>query len=301
MHHIIITSYNEPKSTLRAVKAVLGQKIKGEFKVVVVDPFPEVGEFLKKEIKSKNFEFYPDPGEGKGYALNLLFQEYGSNNPDDLFIMTDGDVYVSGNAVEEIQKVFIDKSVGCVTGRPISVDGRDNKYGLWSKIVFAGIDKARRKLARKKIFFECSGYLFAIRKGIISDFPLGTSEDSIIPYLFWKKGFFVGYAPKAEVYVKNPSNWKDWVNQKVRNIKAHENLTKMFPEMPRTKSFFNEIKEGALFAIRYPKNLRELNWTVQLYLARLYIYFKAFKELRQKNTYRDGWREVEIASTKPLD
>jgi len=130
---------------------------------------------------------------------------------------------------------------------------------------------------------------------------LETSEDSIIPYLFWKKGYLIDYADKAKVYVKNPSNWKDWLNQKVRNVKAHENLNKIAPEMPRTKSLMNEIKEGAFFAIRQPKNLKEFFWVIQLYFARLYLYIKTFKELKKKEAYKDGWRETEIESTKPLD
>ena len=94
---------------------------------------------------------------------------------------------------------------------------------------------------------------------------------------------------------------KDWVNQKVRNIKAHENLNKIAPDMPRTKSLFNEIKEGGLFALVFPRNIKEFFWTIQLYFARLYIYLKAFKDLKKKKSYRDGWRETEIESTKPLD
>jgi len=301
MIHILITSYKEPKSTLRAVKLFLNQKIKQPHEVIVVDPFPEVEKFLKKEIKSKKLKFYLDPGEGKAYALNLLFQELGSQDPKDIFILTDGDVYTSKNSISEILKIFEDEKIGCVTGRPISIDSRKTKYGLWAKVAFAGIDKARTKFAKKRQFFECSGYLFAIRKGVIADFPTKTSEDSIIPYLFWKKGYKIGYAPKAEVYVQNPSNWKDWLNQKIRNIKGHENLTKIAPDMPRTKSLFNEIKEGALFAITLPKNPREMAWTLQLYFARLYLYFKAFRELKQKKKYSDGWRENEIESTKPLD
>ena len=70
--------------------------------------------------------------------------------------------------------------------------------------------------------------------------------------------------------------------------------------MPRTKSLFNEIKEGALFAILQPRSLKEFFWVLQFYFARLYIYMKAFKELRKKS-YKDGWRETEIKSTKPLD
>jgi len=301
MIHIIITSYKEPKSTLRAVNTFLAQDIPDEFKIIVVDPFPEVETFLKENVKDKRVSFFLDPGEGKGYALNILFQEMYSKNKNDVFILTDGDVYVSDNTVNEIINCFKDENIGCVTGKPVSIDSRDTKYGLWSDIVFAGIDRVRKRLSREKKFFECSGYLFAIRNGVITEFPTETSEDSIIPYLFWEKGYKIAYAKKAEVYVKNPNHWKDWANQKVRNIKSHENLNKIAKNMPRTKSLFNEIKEGGLFAIRQPRTFKEFMWVMQLYGARLYIYMRAFYELSRKKSYADGWRETEIESTKPLD
>ena len=82
-----------------------------------------------------------------------------------------------------------------------------------------------------------------------------------------------------------------WTRQKIRNIKAHENLTKLAPDMPRTKSFFNEIKQGLLFSLFYPKNLREVFYTFLMFPARAYIYLKSFYELKFKNKeYADGWR-----------
>ena len=301
MIDVIITSYKEPKSTVRAVKAFLSQKVKEELRIIVVDPFIETEEYLKKEIKDKRVIFFLDQGEGKSLALNQIFQEFGSNNKEDLFILTDGDVYVSKDSLKEIINQFKDKKVGCITGKPVPIDERNSKYGYWAHFVFSGIHRARKIYSEKKQFFECSGYLFAIRKGVILDFPKETSEDSIIPFLFWKKGYKIAYADKADVYVKNPSNWKDWLNQKVRNIKAHENLNKIAPDMPRTKSFFNEIKNGWFFLFIFPKNLKELWWTIQLYFARVYIYIKAFYELKLKKEYKDGWRDTEINSTKTLD
>lgn len=301
MIDIIIASYNEPKAALRAVNTFLNQNIKQDFRITVVDPFQEVGDFLNKNIKDKRFNFFLDPGEGKNYALTILFQEYGSNSQDDIFILSDGDVYVSPNAVEEILKAFKDPKVGCVSGRPMPVEDRKTKYGYWPHLLFDGVDKVRKRLSSQGEFFESTGYLQAIRKGVIFECPEGTSDDNIIPYLFWKKGFKLKYIPKAKVYVKNPSNWKDWVNQKIRNIKAHENIDVVASDLPRMKTFSNEIKEGVLFALTYPKNLKELFWTIQLFIARLYIYLKAFKEIKQKKHYKDGWRETEIASTRPLD
>jgi len=298
MIYIIITSYKEPNATKNAVEAFLKQKIAQEFKIVVVDPFLETEQFLKANINDKRIEFFLDPGEGKSYALNLILEMLYSENKDDIFVFSDGDVYVSNNALEEITKAFGNLQIGCVTGKPVSIDSRKTKYGYWSHFLFDGIHKVRKKLSAQKKFLECSGYLFAIRNGIISSFPIETSEDSIIPYLLWKKAYKIYYADKAEVYVKNPSNWKDWTNQKIRNIKGHENLNKIAPDMPRTKSFFNEIKQGLLAWIIYPKNIKEFFWTIELYFARLYLYLRAFKELKQQKFYQDGWREVEMKSTR---
>jgi cellulose synthase/poly-beta-1,6-N-acetylglucosamine synthase-like glycosyltransferase len=300
MIDIIIASYKEPEATLRAVKAFLQQEISQEFRIIVSDPFPEVKEFLKKNIKDKRVGFFLDPGEGKSYALSLLFEKLGGSR-DDIFILTDGDVFVSENSVKDILDAFEDEKVGCVTGKPVSVDSRDTKFGYWSNLLLSGIHKVRKKLSDEGRFFECSGYLFAMRKGVIDEFPIDVSEDSVIPYLFWRKGYKIKYAEGAEVYVKNPDNLQDWKNQKIRNIKGHENLDKLYPDMPRTKSFWNEIKYGFLYALFYPRNLKEFYWTLGLYSARLGIYSQAFKEMREKEVYSDGWRETDIESTKPLD
>jgi cellulose synthase/poly-beta-1,6-N-acetylglucosamine synthase-like glycosyltransferase len=301
MIDIIVTSYNEPKATLKAVTTLLIQLKKREGRIIVVDPFPEVEAFIKKNIKDPRIIFYPDPGEGKSYALNLLFQEYGSQNKDDLFIMTDGDVYVSDNALDEIINLFQDKKIGCVTGHPVALDNRATQFGFWAHLFFEGIHRARTALNRKRSFFECSGYLFAIRKGLILDFPLETSEDSIIPYLIWKKGYRIAYASEASVYVKNPATWEEWLMQKTRNVKAHEQLSILAPDMPRTKSLFNEIKWGAIFALTYAKTPKEYWWLMKAYGARLYLYYRAFKEIKAKK-YEDGWRSNEsLTTTRTLD
>jgi cellulose synthase/poly-beta-1,6-N-acetylglucosamine synthase-like glycosyltransferase len=301
MIDIIITSYNEPKATLRAVNTFLEQPTSHDFRIIVCDPFPEVKDFLKQNLTDKRVGFFLDPGEGKSYALNLLLEKLNTSNDEDIFIFTDGDVHVSENTINEIKKAFEDPEVGCITAKPVSINERNSKYGYWSHLLFEGIHKVRKKLSNQKKFFECSGYLFAMRKSVIHDFPLDSSEDSIIPYLFWKKGYKIKYVPEVEVYVKNPTTQEDWENQKIRNIKGHENLSKLYPEMPRTKSFWNEVKHGAFFALVYPRSPREFKWTLDLYKARLGIYKKAFKDLKKQEVYSDGWREKETETTRTLD
>jgi len=302
MIDIVIHSFNEPKATLRAVKAFLEQPIPAEFRIIVVDPFPEVKEFLKQNLKDKRIGFFLDPGEGKTYASNMLLGKIKSDNKDDVIIFSDGDVYPGNMAVSEIMERFKDPEIGCVTGRPITTDLRSMKYGYWSKLLYEGAHRVRKNLDKEKQFFQCSGYLFAIRKPLLQEIPPDVPEDAIIPFMAWKKGYKIAYADKAEVFVKYPDNWKDWLNQRVRTIKAHENIDKLYPDMPRTKSFWSEIKHGLLFSMFFPRSLKEFYWTLNLYYARLYIYYLSFKEARKKEeAYDPGWRETEIKSARPLD
>ena len=125
--YVIITSYNEPKATERAVNAFLNQEledeIKREMKVIVVDPFPEVEEYIVEKFKEEErVEFFLDPGEGKSYALNLLFENLSSESKDEIIIMCDGDVYVEKDAVIKILKEFEDEGVGVVTGKICSLN-----------------------------------------------------------------------------------------------------------------------------------------------------------------------------------
>ncbi len=305
MLNIIITSYKEPKATIKAIKSFLSQDIREKYKIVVADPFSEIEEILKKEFPKefgKKIQFFLDPGEGKSYALNRILEQIYSKDTNEIIILTDGDVYVCRNSVNDILEAFKDEKIGCVTGKPTSIDSREKMLGFWSHLLLDGIDNTRKLLSSRKRFFECSGYLFAIRNGVLQGFPLEASEDSIIPYLFWQKGYKIKYVPRAEIYVKNPGNWNDWKLQKIRNIKGHENLNSLVKNMPRTKSFWNEVKYGTLFALKYPKNIKELFFTSVLFAARFYIYLLSFYELKlRKKSYKDGWRIKKTKSTSLLD
>ncbi len=289
MISIIITAFKEPK-TGKAIESFLNQKIKEKCEIIVSAPDTETQNIVKKYKKVRLFK---DPGKGKSYAINLLLEKV----KGDIIILSDGDVYVSENSVNEVLKKLEDKSVGCVTGRPVPVEDKKTKYGYWANFLFDSAHKLRKKLSDKKFFLECSGYLWAFRKGIIKSFPLDVAEDTIVPYFFWEKGYKIGYAEKALVFVKNVDNWKDWVSQKVRTSRAHETVGKYvdIKKTPRTKNIFNETK-GILSIFSYPKSVKESFWMLELFIARLYMWGIVFYEVYLKKKYhQDNWKRVESA------
>ncbi len=291
---LVITAFKEP-AIGKAIESALNQKTNKKYEIIVSAPDEETLNVAKKYAnKNKNLKVFQDPGKGKSYALNIIFDKIKS----DILILTDGDVYISDNTIEEISNIFLDPEIGCVAGRPVPIENKDTKYGYWANFLFEAAHRWRKYAFQNNSFLECSGYLFAFRKNKINGVPLDVAEDTVIPYYFWEKGYKIGYAENAKVFVKNVDNWKDWLKQKTRTSKAHETLEKYvdIKTTPRVKNFKNEAK-GISLVMKYPSNPVEAIWTSQLILARLYMWLKVHLDTRLRNKhYQDAWERSE--STK---
>jgi len=279
---LIITSFKE-ETLGRAIKASLNQKTRYKYDVIVVTPEDKDLQ-LAESLGAIPFK---DPGRGKSFALNKVFD----NIKSDILIFTDGDVYINDVAVEEIVNSFSDDSIGCVTGRPVPIESRNTKYGHWANVLFNAAHRIRKNASLNSGFIECSGYLFAFRGGHIKNIPLDVAEDTYIPYCFIDKGYRIGYVEKAKVYVKNVDNFNDWLLQKTRTSKGHESIDKYMDtkKTKRVKSLTTEAK-GLLGVLKDQNNLKELCWTMQLILARGYMWAKVKTDINiRDNHYGDGW------------
>jgi len=291
---IIISSFKE-SNLKKAVEEALNQETKENYDVLVVSPDKEAEDLVKYyRKKRKKISFLKDPGKGKSFGLNLTFKKLKS----DIWVFTDGDVFLNKNALNNLLLKFNDKQVGCVCGKVVPLNLKSTLTGYWAHLLAeAGANSIRKELSDGNQFLECSGYLFAFRKGLISEIPLDVAEDSYIPYVIFKKGYKIKYAPESLVYVKNPTNVNDFIQQRIRTAKAHSSLTHYFKDFPKMKSFKNELKKGTFRALAYPSNLKEFFWTIELFLVRLYIWIKAFYDEKvTKKKYKDNWERIE--STK---
>jgi cellulose synthase/poly-beta-1,6-N-acetylglucosamine synthase-like glycosyltransferase len=288
---IVISSFKEP-NLKKALDLALNQETEIIYDVLLISPDKEAEELVKEYKKSgKKIDFLKDPGKGKSFGLNLAFKRLKS----DIWIFTDGDVYLDKNALQSMIVQFKDKSVGCVGGRIIPTNSKKTLIGYWAHLLAdAGAHKIRTKLSNQDKFLECSGYLFAFRKGLISEIPLNVAEDSYIPYAIFNQGYKIKYAPDSIVYVKNPTTIKDFVKQRVRTAKAHTSLLQYFKNFQAMKSFKNEVKEGTFSALKYPQTLTEFWWTLALFSVRLFIWMKVFYDERITGMYYgDGWEKVQ--------
>lgn len=291
---LLITAFKEP-NVIRAIESAMNQKTDYPYEIIVSAPDMETKKIVEELSKKDNrLKFFQDPGKGKSFALNLAFKELKS----DIIILTDGDVYISENSVNDIINLFLDSEIGCLTGRPVPQENKKTKFGYWANFLFESGHRIRKKAFDSNSFLECSGYLFAFRKEFISKIPTDVAEDTVIPYLFWEKGYRIGYVDTAKVFVKNADNLKDWIKQKIRTHKSHGKLNEYVDIIttPKVKSFKTEIK-GTFWLLNYPSNLKEFFWSIELGFARLYTWLKFFYDTHVSDRhYTDAWERIE--STK---
>ena len=265
----IITAHKEPGTIKKAIDkmALACIRAHAEYEILVIAPDTET--LTEAESYSgKNLRIIKDPGKGKPTALNIAFKEA----KGDLLVLTDGDVYVNQYAIRElIDKTAERKEIGAVSGRPRSTDSKNNRYGFWSHLLTDMADETRKKANGS---FVCSGYLYALRPGIVESIPEDClSDDAYISYNVIAKGYKIDYAPGAQVFVKYPDNFKDWMNQKKRSTGGYTQLKEEYNLEPikEMRSFSQEAK-GLLRVISYGSSIKELLWIKLLIGARIWMW-----------------------------
>ncbi|MBU0957474.1 MAG: glycosyltransferase [Nanoarchaeota archaeon] len=288
---IIITAWKEPKTIGKAIESFVKQDIKVPYELIAACPDEETREVIRKyQKKYKQIKYFKDPGKGKPIALNMIFKEV----KGEILILSDGDVFVNDGCVNLFLKRFEDKKVGAVCGHPIPTNSRNNKFGYWAHLLTSAVHKQR--LNHEKGVMACSGYLYSIRAGVVKEIPKDTlSDDALISYMIYNKKYKVIYEPEAIVNVKYPTIFKDWISQKRRSAGGYNQIKYIFKqEVDRSVS---KESKGIFFVLRFPRSLKEIFWTIGLVFARIYLWYRIFKDIN-KNTWKfeDIWTRIE--STK---
>lgn len=290
---VIITSYKEAMSVGKAIQAFLPQ-LERKDEILVAAPDEETLQAVRA-VKDKRVHAVQDKGKGKPAALNLLF----GKAKGDILILSDGDVFVEKNAVRSLLEPFRNPQIGAITGRPVSLSPRHTLLGYWSHLLTdVGAHNTRLRAVKRGKFLVCSGYLYAIRKGIINVIPEDAlSDDAVISTAIWMKGWKIAYTPSALVYVHYPKTFEDWILQKRRSTGGYTQLTTYFHNPPVMRSFSREILGGIFRAWLYPKSLREAIYTLLLFPMRLYLWLRIYWDIVvKKKTLEKLW--VRVESTK---
>ncbi len=291
MISIIITSYKEPKTIGKSIEAILKNNLKN-YEIIVIAPDKQTLDVVKNyKRRNKKIKTLKDFGKGKPAALNLAI----SKAKGEILILTDGDVYISEDSIKYLLEPLRNKKIGAVSGNPISLNPKNNILGYWAYILTNIANQRRLKALKLKKRFFCSGYLFAIRKNLFPKLSKELlSEDGFVSHEVYQLGYKIAYAEKSRVYVKYPTNFKDWIIQKKRSTGGYNQIRKLTGIEIRS---FKKESFGALRLFKFISNPKELFWLFLLFMARIYLWIIIYKDINlNKKTHKEIWRRVE--STK---
>ncbi len=315
---VLITAFQEAGTIGRALEAFLGQ-VPPDAEILVVCPDVETTAVIQQyAAQYSQIRHIPDPGAGKPAALNIGLQVA----QGEIIIFSDGDVYVGDDVLSALLAPFSDPKTGAVTGQPISISPRETRMGYWSHLLVGGAHQTRLARDEAGAFLLCSGYLFAIRKRLLTaeggetargedaarpisaprrpaPTPIpedALAEDAVISHLIAQQGYRIRYAPEAKVYVKYPDTYGDWLRQKVRSAGGYaQEYVQSSPYRMRSAKL--EAQHGTVFALTYAQSPREFWWTLWLFLARLHLWLLVFWQVKvRKRPLPELWQRVE--STK---
>jgi cellulose synthase/poly-beta-1,6-N-acetylglucosamine synthase-like glycosyltransferase len=288
---VLITAYREPSTIGHAIEAIQAQIGAWASEIIVICPDDETANAASAY---DGIIVLHDSGQGKPAALNLGLERAAGQ----LIVMTDGDVFIGPGALEALLAPFDDPQTGAVSGRPVSLSPRDTMLGYWSHLLTdAGAHTERLLRNRKGAFMVCSGYLYAIRAGLISHIPEDAlAEDAVVSHFIGERGHRIRYAPGATVFVKYPTTYRDWLIQRVRSAGGY--IQPVIAQSPlHMRSFRYEAIAGTGRALAYARNPREFVWTLLLMLARLHLWLLIFWRVKLRpRPLLDLWKRVE--STK---
>ncbi len=290
---IVITAYREENTILRAVQAFVDQDLGQEWELLVVCPDDQTAAVVAPlAAHDTRVICMRDEGKGKPAALNVAFKAAHS----DIVILSDGDVYVAPGSVRALLAAFEDPQVGIVSGRPVSISPRSTMLGYWSHLLVDAAHHQRSMRAAQSAFFECSGYLYALQRELVGPIPEDSlAEDGLISHRIWQQGFRTAYAPSAEVYVKYPASYRDWLSQKVRSTGGY--AQGYMPRSRGMRSFRAEAWQGTWQALSFARSPRELLWTLLLFAARIHLWLRVTWDVRwRKRAFALLWQRVD--STK---
>lgn len=285
---VILTSYKEPETIKKAIEQIIRPNldIAEKMELIVMAPDEETLNSAKTEIsKYKDFDnavILQDSGKGKPAAINEAIQKA----KGEVLILTDGDMYISDNAILDLLGHFKHAKVGGVSGHPVSLDNRSTQFGYYSHLFCEAAH--RQRLGRK--FTPMSGYLYAFRN-IKKLFPLPEeirAEDAYISKKIREENLEIRYEPKALAYVHFPKNLNDWLRQKKRSLGGNV-------QAEQSRNIGQDLKT-ALFPLNFAKTPKELLYSLALYPIRLYLWLEIYLQHFSGNYSRGQWERIE--STK---
>ena len=156
---------------------------------------------------------------GKAAALNdIVLKATG-----DIIAFIDADTVVSKHCLNNlIEPFFIDEMIGVVSGNVLSLNNGDDLFSFISRFQRELHHELCLYLGRRNSPPKVNGTFFAVRREVVKGFSRHVvSDDEYASWCAQSQGYKVVYVPKAIVYTKDPTNFKDYILKRRRILGGH--------------------------------------------------------------------------------
>ena len=289
---VIVTAYKEPDLVPKAIESIIlsNSEIINKTQLIVVCGDDLTHMSALHTLSGHNFDNFlvlKDNAQGKSEALNLAFKKA----TGDIWIMTDGDIYMSKDAISKLVTAFNNEQVVGATANVRSLDNKNTFFGYYSHLFCDAANKYRLSKQSRNEFFPLSGYLYAIRKPSVLILPKGLmAEDDYISHLIYRSSLKFVYVHDAIAYVMFAKNLKDLFKQKLRSLGGNVQNQRFFNTDKR--SIFQDIKMS-LFPLFYATNIKELGYSFLIYPLRFYLWIAIYYQHIFNNYKAGAWDRVE--------
>ncbi len=292
-----ISAYNEEKNIAKSVMSALHSKANVREVIVVASGCKDNTEGVVRSLmrRDKRIKLIIEgKRRGKGSAINLILK----NAKGEVIVMTDADLTFPPHSITELLKRF-GRKTGAVSGRP-EYFASSGMFRWWGR--FASECTSRQRQAKEREGFHgISGYLYALRSGIVGKIPPSAkSEDAYVGRLVMQKGYDIAYAPNAIVNVGYAENYGDYLTQKIRTHYGHLEVFESagsenpFESAKMARGMRGEIKEYLRVANRKISNAEEFAYFAFYIFTEFMVWTIAFLKYYLKE--EEKWKQIK--STK---
>ena len=287
--------FNEGKTIGKVLENLLSQEYPEAFEILIVgggsDETPHVIQDYAERFR--NIRFIEErERRGKPAAINEILKSARGR----IIVITDGDVFPAKGSIMRLLQPFKDARIGATCGQVVSLNDRSRVFGFWGDFLCWAAHRKRLHDDQNDQFFALSGYLCALRRGIITRMPADLlADDAALGLLIKLKGYKIKYVPAAKVYIKYPQTFGDFLTQKRRTFAGYLQIRDRYGVEDR--SLLTEAKGGFLGGLvgglSFCKSVKELWFFFILSLIRTVAWFLATFDYKVKRkSLLEAWKFV---------
>lgn len=215
---ILVPAYNEERQIGRTLEALLALDYPADRRQVIVmsDASTDRTDEIVRGFADRGVELFRQPERlGKTAAENAVT----ARCRGDILVNTDASIRIPPGSLKPLLRVFADPTVGCASGRDISVGDVEREQNA-GESGYVGYEMWVRGLeTRVGTIIGASGCFYAIRKEVVdAAFPEHLSRDFASPLLARRKGFRTVSVDEATCLVPRTRGLRTEYRRKVRTM-----------------------------------------------------------------------------------